>query len=420
MVSSLGPKKRFGYEAVAEAVERPETWGSPSFSPDYSKLLFSAHRLPHKKNDDLSKRKRSSPFETHAFTPTWGELNRNLIFPTIFVFSWSNNPLIKSKDRDPPTCRPIISRSLDSTISFGQGQFFVTNGVEGVVTTGYETMEDGRRLGIVYCTNRRSGVWRVNLESEEMGKGDGVGMEGLQRLSDEERSARSPRVLTFPEDYPRQRDALLVYLSNELGGAHGSCATLHRQTLAASFDRSSRVNDTIILKSEWEPEFFDPQDPLEPTFWAGLYVSQLPQSPFILLIDPESAYNNDETPLPSPRLVFHTINYSFSLVCILNLDIPGPSIPMLYLDPHEPDDGTASSVLGTDGRSSMAVLHSRIDGSKVQVHNFEIEEHEFSTVIKEIVPSSILTGGEGTLPFLSSPSSSTQSWELTNPISSLQ
>jgi hypothetical protein len=121
---------------------RAEQWGQPAFSPNSQRLLFVAHPRP----DDPTEPPKSA-LERFRFTPTWGELQRDLTSPGIFIFDFAK--------ASAPTVRPLLTEEQQAGRSFGQAQFGRGDGGEGVVCVGFEPMEDERRLGVVYCTNRR-------------------------------------------------------------------------------------------------------------------------------------------------------------------------------------------------------------------------------------------------------------------------
>jgi len=43
---------------------------------------------------------------------------------------------------------------------------------EEVFVTGYETLENDRKLGQIYCTNRPSSIWRIPLPVDSDAKND--------------------------------------------------------------------------------------------------------------------------------------------------------------------------------------------------------------------------------------------------------
>lgn len=299
---------------------RAEQWGQPVFSPDAQKLLFVAHTPP----DDPAGPPKTA-IERYRFTPTWGELQRDLTSPGIFLFSFSN--------LSAPNIRPLLTNKQQVGRCYGQAQFGRGDGGEGVVCVGFEPMEDERRLGVVYCTNRRSSLWWFPLAGEQVGK----------QLTSDSRSARSPRIL-------QRRDKpgldLLVWLSNPLGGPHNSCATLHCAAL-----KLKGLNDSDILVEEVEEPSFNPHhryrdEEADDETFPGLYLNALPAQPFLWW---EGRH----------RLALTSTRFSHQSMYIIDLPINSESVqptwPRCF---HNPNYSTV--VLGTDGHQLVATSQSNL------------------------------------------------------------
>ncbi|CDZ97506.1 Dipeptidyl aminopeptidase [Phaffia rhodozyma] len=317
-----------------------ETWGPPRLYYDETQtdtgilsLVFTAHRLSPSQTSDLS------PFDQHKFTPTWGELNAKNTFPTIFYCSANISP----KTEISLNVVPVVSASLDETISFGQPVLAMMNGERKLVlATGYGTMEDGRRLGIVYCTNRRAEIWTIPVPPPPSSGSltstyEGASLSDMTRISGSDRSARSPRVLDRSKV---NKPDILVYLSNPLGGAHNSCASLHLQhlsnlSLISKTEKEERDDDDVLVGPVWDPESKDA--------FPGLYVQALPAFPFL---------NTNE-----PFIVLTSIKRSRSTVYAIPLDVSGKGIRSNPVELTR--EGLNSwSVLGTDAETRVCLVRS--------------------------------------------------------------
>lgn len=168
--------------------------------------------------------------------------------------------------------KPSIHRlTNEGNTSYGQPSFLPDSpeGLPRLVATGYDALPDGRKLGIVYCTNRLARVWVLELGVEEREGKEGEGerektfkVTKTLPVSPADRSSRSPRVVPSSTTDSAQ----IVYLSNILGSVHASCAQLHFASLSPSEDR-------VLVKQVDAPT---PDDD-----FPGLYVDQLPSQPFV-------------------------------------------------------------------------------------------------------------------------------------------
>jgi len=113
---------------------------------------------------------------------------------------------------------------------------------------------DGRKLGIVYCTNRSSSTIKLTLNAND----DNVSASADVLFS--ERPSRSPRVLLTEDG--KKRLAVWLSFSHE---PHGSCASLHIT------DFSSKPKTIVQTVSR----------PRDAEDFPGLYLDQLPPTPFV-------------------------------------------------------------------------------------------------------------------------------------------
>jgi len=140
-------------------------------------------------------------------------------------------------------------------VRFGQPIFDPKN--SGVLyATGYELTEDGRMLGIKFCFNRPSGIWRLIIPQLSPTEGEAdintectiIDVETTQNLLP--LICRSPRVLDTGGR------SLLIWLACDCGGAHMSTTTLHRLdiTLASNRIEDKALHSHDIVKEDRENE----------------------------------------------------------------------------------------------------------------------------------------------------------------------
>lgn len=111
------------------------------------------------------------------------------------ALSGKKRPAVFLVDLADLTPRLVISSEADGSVAYGQPVFASD---ESVIVTGYSTLDDGRRLGLIYCQNRLARLYHFNLD----GTAKGV------PLTPGSLSARSARV----------GSGLLVYIANSQGG----------------------------------------------------------------------------------------------------------------------------------------------------------------------------------------------------------
>ena len=114
--------------------------------------------------------------------------------------------------------------------------------------------DDGRKLGIVFCTNRSSSTIKLTLCAND----DSISANADVLFS--ERPSRSPRALLT--EVGRKRHAVWLSFFHE---PHGSCASLH----VTDFSSKPKTIVRTVVK------------PGGPNEFPGLYLDQLPPTPFV-------------------------------------------------------------------------------------------------------------------------------------------
>lgn len=119
-------------------------------------------------------------------------------------------------------------------------------------------MPSGRLLGVKGCYNRPSAIWEFRLPKA----GANTAQEQIvgRKLTPESRSARSPHL--SPDG------SCLIWISNAIGGAHSSCATLHCMDIRSGEQR-------VLVDTIWTPRDSDG--------FPGLYEPVLPSKTFVSL-----------------------------------------------------------------------------------------------------------------------------------------
>lgn len=222
-------------------------------------ILYSAEANSPSKTVDISSRKSKDTLNDWEYKPGLGEQTGGMVQPTIFLlrFNLSNN--------EGPTLSKLSAKEDGSdqalsTAIFGQAVFSSTG--KDILVTAYPTLLDGRRLGVTFCTNYPSIVYRASIEKGSGGKIDDKDAiannpwypQKWLRLSMTGFSARSPRSVGVEGD--------CFFLQSEEGGAHRDCDALVYST-----------------KGQMRIEVPFQQCPDRSTRWAGLYSdAQLPRS----------------------------------------------------------------------------------------------------------------------------------------------
>ncbi|KAF7297410.1 Peptidase-S9 domain-containing protein [Mycena indigotica] len=198
-------------------------------------------------------------FAKYRFKPTLGETYDGKTSPAIFIFRW--DPL----DIELPSSLSRIAPSLpdNRAILLGQPVFSPTE-ANIIYATGYEYTSDGRLLGLKWCYNRPSGIWRLTVPESDSGE---VVSCVCEKLTRPELSCRSPRI--YHEIHTNE--ATLLWLSHASGGPHAGTFSLQAANIEGGTWNIRTVVDTV-------------QEPATDGF-PGLYPDSgnLPSSPFLVL-----------------------------------------------------------------------------------------------------------------------------------------
>ncbi|GEM10984.1 acylaminoacyl-peptidase [Rhodotorula toruloides] len=256
------------------------TFGTVAWHPSSQALVYVAE-APSPSPSSSSTRSTRDKF---VYAADWGETFAGKKSPTLFLLVLPSSPF--SSLLSSASSAPSIHRlTHQGKTSYGQPSFLpdCPDGAPRVVVTGYDELPDGRKLGIVYCTNRVARVWVLEFSvAAEKEEGDGKDGEREQEktfevsntipVSPSDRSSRSPRVVPSSTDSSKTQ---IVYLSNILGSVHASCAQLHLATLSSSSSSTSsfHIEECVLVKQVDAPTADDD--------FPGLYIDQLPLQPFV-------------------------------------------------------------------------------------------------------------------------------------------
>lgn len=146
------------------------TFGQPTWHPNSTSLLYTAEApKPSSSNPD-------NPLpeeQKFSYTPDFGETFTGRRYPSLFLLTLSTssfNDLLLSPTSTSPhkaTVHQLTNEKTFPTTSFGQGVFLPDlkpDGTPRVLATGYESLGDGRKLGAVYCANRRAAIYELVVE----------------------------------------------------------------------------------------------------------------------------------------------------------------------------------------------------------------------------------------------------------------
>lgn len=246
--------KFFFYQInVRQAYRKPlDTLSSLSFSPSENALLYSAEAHDPATNGSD---KDIDPYDRLRYTPQLGEGFAGKKRPTLYLFRWGTS----KEDESTTTFTKLTTLSVTpSSVHFILIQAVFAS-EDRIFATGYEYTDSGRLLGIKGCFNRPAGVWMLYISHTNMSP-DTKELAAASRLTPTDRSCRSPRVCL--------EESTVFWLSNQVGGAHASCVSLH------SLNWRSTQQKTIV-DTVWQPG----QDA-----FPGLYLeSSLPSRPFLKL-----------------------------------------------------------------------------------------------------------------------------------------
>ncbi|OAV99835.1 hypothetical protein PTTG_05065 [Puccinia triticina 1-1 BBBD Race 1] len=227
-----------------------DTFGYPSWNSSETQLAYLAETKTEK---DRTKSK-SSWLERNRYIPDFGEQLTGIQLPAIFIASTSDSVGDSQK-----IWAPIVQLTDPSTdlskLVWGQPVFGPGSAEEPVeiFCTGFGSLSDHRRLGLIYCQNRPSTIYKLSFKIPPL-KLHHPSNFISHRVSHPDRSARSPRVI----------DGKVVYLSNPIGGPHASCASLNVYEPKTNEDK-------VLVGPVDEPE--------SGSQFPGLYIDDLPSQP---------------------------------------------------------------------------------------------------------------------------------------------
>ncbi|GAA5985343.1 hypothetical protein JCM10908_006938, partial [Rhodotorula pacifica] len=369
------------------------TFGPPAWHPDSSALVYTAEAPAPEPPSPTSARPFARKFD---YTPDFGETFIGKKEPTLFLLVLPGEKKDGNGEDEDATGgeEATVHRLTDlgtyeKDAVFGQPAFLPSTGSGyHLVATAYSPTDDGRKLGIVYCQNRRARicVLRVELVAGETSAPEN-GEKKTEKTEEQEfkvvevvplspadRSARSPRVV--PASRGNDSQPRIVYVSNTLGGVHASCAQLQLATLSLSSSRKATIiPEYRTLVPVVKVPSASKQNGL--TDFPGLYIDQLPVEPFVhvggggsgrqvklaltsgwksrrvpLLIDLESGEIENLAPLPATT--------------------SDKALPYLSMNK---DELSSYSVLGTDGKSKILVTRSG-PGTPPQVVVYDLDARE--------------------------------------------
>lgn len=251
-----------------------ETFGYPTWNSDETSLVYVAESII--KSPPSSS---SSLIQKHRYIPDFGEQLGGIRLPALFLLIIKPLNLSNQESDD---LLPQSSKSRLIQVTKPQSAFEVIYGqpVFGPISptkrsqiqifcTGFSSLPDGRRVGLIYCQNRLTAIYELQIEIE---------------LSDSinsfiEAKVESPKTLTSRQLSPldvsarsaRVLDDRVYYISNPIGGPHGSCATLRFVSI------SSMKSEILVeaVEDAWTNQ-------LSGDHFPGLYIDQLPQYPFLV------------------------------------------------------------------------------------------------------------------------------------------
>ncbi|POW21648.1 hypothetical protein PSHT_02166 [Puccinia striiformis] len=273
-----------------------DTFGFPTWNQSETQLAYLAET---KKDED----DHHSWVERNRYVPDFGEQLTGIYRPGIFLISTEDH-----SQNSPRTTIVELSTSGTDLTKLVYGQLVFLNGPNDhevqIICTGFGSLSDDRRLGLIYCQNRPSGIYLLSFkipvivdEEEKRAQSNTVKAHHpidfkSHLISEPDRSARSPRLIS--DDHEEEKK--IVYLSNKIGGPHASCATLHLHNL--------KTNTTeIVIGPVDEPT---PENP-----FPGLYIDDLPAQPLL--------FNPSDTQRKNPFLVTSSIWGSVKKIVIIDL-----------------------------------------------------------------------------------------------------
>ncbi|GAA5930332.1 uncharacterized protein JCM15063_004777 [Sporobolomyces koalae] len=325
------------------------TFGGPRWHPDNEYIVFTAEAPAPKGSDDPYARPAPEKFR---YTPDYGETFTGKKEPTLFLIALSG----PARQSGPPARASLHRLTFPTTggehVNFGQPIFVPqqTGSDLKLLATGYSSLPDDRKLGIVYCANRPARIYELAVTAkEEQGEKRVFETSNVTPLSPADQSARSPRVF-YSGAESQSPEITAVYVSNRLGGAHSSCATLRLLTLRHD-------------AHDWEDKEIVPVVPSPKSVddFPGLYIDQLPSNESFLSLESglHLAFASIWRSRRVPLLVNLTDGQVTSLAPWPKADEDDVVLPYL----HKEQELNSFSVFGTDG--AQRVLASRSGPTRV-------------------------------------------------------
>jgi acylaminoacyl-peptidase len=308
-----------------------ECLASLSFAPTESAILYTAEgKTPETEN----------LFEKFRFNPDFGEGLAGKKRPVTFIFHWnSSHPSMTSDKRK----LALVELKGKENVRFGQAVFSPTSD-NVIYATGYEFTSDGRILGLKYCANRPSGIWRLSIDRRGLPELDDklnsatVITPILQKLTPASLSCRSPRTFEHFDS------ATLAWLACPTGGAHLKASALYCLDIS-----TDSYNINSYLKTTETPLVPITNDiSSAPDKFPGLFPSyNLPSSPEIVMMQGDLVLG--------PSIVLHS--YWGSRTTVLLISTKDGSV--VDLTPASKEEGLYSwTVLATDGESRVVCQRS--------------------------------------------------------------
>lgn len=208
-------------------------------------ILYSAEANAASKEVDIASRKSHDGLQAWEYRAPLGEKFAGQIEPSVFLIQFN----VKSRGELRICCLAAAKDEKDAAIStalFGQA-VFSSSGKE-VYLTAYPTLLDGRRLGIIYCSNRPSVIFKAPIDFAAGGSikdADAVKNKlwhpsEWSRLSSLGFSARNPRA---------KSTGGCIWLQAEQGGAHNDCDSLVSSDSKGTITEEISIVDIPDLKS---------------------------------------------------------------------------------------------------------------------------------------------------------------------------
>lgn len=198
-----------------------DMFGTLCWSSDDSKFVYVAEKKEMESEDD--------DFKKFDWKGDLGEKFSPKASPQIFLF-------------DIPT-KSSIPVAVELPIFPGQAQFGQED--EYLIFTGYARLP--RAYGLIYCPNRPSGIYTLNLENNQ-----------IVHISKGYESCRSPRLTPDKSS--------VVFLSNSSGRGHYQCSCLVNYNFSTSYGQ-------VIMPVVNEPRSIND--------FPGLYLLDLPSNPWL-------------------------------------------------------------------------------------------------------------------------------------------